>query len=133
MIAEARAAGLLVLVDAKRGDIDSTVAAYADAWLGEGSPLAGDAVTVHPYLVWCAGALVNWRPRRPRCHCCHSEFEHRRAGVAGSDDGGGASVEDMLLAEIAAWNNTPGYRGDGRGVHRGDTSPSASHCPSWEG
>ena len=50
VIAEARAAGALVLVDAKRGDIGSTAAAYADAYLDPASPLAGDAVTASPYL-----------------------------------------------------------------------------------
>jgi orotidine-5'-phosphate decarboxylase len=39
-----------VIVDAKRGDVDSTMAAYAAAYLGEGSPLAGDAVTLSPFL-----------------------------------------------------------------------------------
>lgn len=48
-IAALRAAGTLVLADAKRGDIGSTMAAYARAWLGDG-PLASDAVTVSPYL-----------------------------------------------------------------------------------
>ncbi|MGP5194835.1 orotidine-5'-phosphate decarboxylase [Arthrobacter rhombi] len=43
-------AGLLTLADAKRGDIGSTMAAYADAWLRDGSPLAADAVTLSPYL-----------------------------------------------------------------------------------
>ncbi|MDQ4501129.1 orotidine-5'-phosphate decarboxylase [Sinomonas sp. ASV322] len=43
-------AGVLSIADAKRGDIGSTMAAYADAWLGEGSPLAADAVTLSPYL-----------------------------------------------------------------------------------
>lgn len=41
----ARAAGLLVIGDVKRGDIGSTASAYAEAHL----PLA-DAVTVNPYL-----------------------------------------------------------------------------------
>ena len=50
LIAEATAAGLIVIADAKRGDIDSTAEAYADAWLGDASPLAADAVTAHPYL-----------------------------------------------------------------------------------
>ncbi|GAA1997644.1 orotidine-5'-phosphate decarboxylase [Nakamurella flavida] len=50
VIADAQQAGALVLVDAKRGDIGSTMAAYADAYLGDGSPLAGDAVTVSPFL-----------------------------------------------------------------------------------
>ena len=44
-----RDAGVLVLADAKRGDIGSTMAAYADAWAGD-SPLAADAVTASPYL-----------------------------------------------------------------------------------
>lgn len=42
-------AGVLVLADAKRGDIGSTMAAYAQAWAGDG-PLAADAVTASPYL-----------------------------------------------------------------------------------
>ena len=42
-------AGVLVLADAKRGDIGSTMAAYAEAWVGQG-PLAADAVTASPYL-----------------------------------------------------------------------------------
>lgn len=45
-----RQKGALVLADAKRGDIGSTMAGYADAWLGEGSPLEADAVTLSPYL-----------------------------------------------------------------------------------
>ena len=48
-IAALRDAGVLVLADAKRGDIGSTMAAYADAWAGD-SPLAADAVTASPYL-----------------------------------------------------------------------------------
>lgn len=50
VIAAARAAGLLVIADAKRGDIGSTMAGYASAWLEEGSPLESDAVTISPYL-----------------------------------------------------------------------------------
>ncbi|MDR0991141.1 MAG: orotidine-5'-phosphate decarboxylase [Propionibacteriaceae bacterium] len=49
VIGEAQAAGALVIVDAKRGDIGSTMTAYARAYLGDG-PLAGDAVTLSPYL-----------------------------------------------------------------------------------
>jgi len=50
VIAESRAAGALVLLDVKRGDIGSTSQAYADAYLDPASPLASDAVTVSPYL-----------------------------------------------------------------------------------
>lgn len=48
-IAGLREAGVLVLADAKRGDIGSTMSAYAAAWVAD-SPLAADAVTVSPYL-----------------------------------------------------------------------------------
>jgi orotidine-5'-phosphate decarboxylase len=48
-IAALQANGVLVLADAKRGDIGSTMAAYAAAWAGD-SPLATDAVTASPYL-----------------------------------------------------------------------------------
>jgi orotidine-5'-phosphate decarboxylase len=50
VIADARAAGALVITDAKRGDIGSTTAAYAQAYLHPDSPLAADAVTISPYL-----------------------------------------------------------------------------------
>lgn len=49
-VAEARERGALVLMDAKRGDIGSTMAAYADTFLGKDSPLFSDALTVSPYL-----------------------------------------------------------------------------------
>lgn len=44
----AKAKGLLVIVDAKRGDIGSTAQAYAHAYLGENRPY--DALTVNPYM-----------------------------------------------------------------------------------
>lgn len=50
VLREARDAGLLVIADAKRGDIGTTMDAYAEAWLTPGSPLEADAVTVNPYL-----------------------------------------------------------------------------------
>lgn len=50
LLARAADAGVVTIADAKRGDIGSTMQAYAEAWLGEGSPLAADAVTLSPYL-----------------------------------------------------------------------------------
>ncbi|MCB5282542.1 orotidine-5'-phosphate decarboxylase [Arthrobacter sp. AL08] len=49
-LAAAAQAGVLTIADAKRGDIGSTMAAYADAWLRDGSALAADSVTLSPYL-----------------------------------------------------------------------------------
>ncbi len=106
LIAAAQAAGLVVIADAKRGDIDSTADAYAEAWLGASSPLAADAVTAHPYLGLGAlmplirlasangrGVLVVARSSNP---------EGRMLQTARTAEG--ATVEDMLLADIAALN-----------------------------
>jgi orotidine-5'-phosphate decarboxylase len=109
LIAAAGAAGLIVIADAKRGDIDSTAAAYADAWLGDASPLAVDALTVHPYLGLGAltplvrlgsangrGVIVVARSSNP---------EGRVLQQAVTPEGSG--VEDMLLAGIAELNGSP--------------------------
>jgi orotidine-5'-phosphate decarboxylase len=108
LLVDAREARLLVLADAKRGDIDTTAAAYADAWLADGSPLAADAVTVHPYLGLAAlsplvemgaatgrGVIVVTRSSNP-------EGRSLQEAVTRS----GVSVEESLLAEIAAWNGS---------------------------
>lgn len=50
VLAAAREAGTLSVLDVKRGDIGSTMAGYADAYLRDGAPLAADAVTLSPYL-----------------------------------------------------------------------------------
>lgn len=46
----ARSQGLLVIADAKRGDIGTTMQAYLEAWFGEKSGLYADALTTSPYL-----------------------------------------------------------------------------------
>jgi orotidine-5'-phosphate decarboxylase len=58
VVADAKSKGLLVISDAKRGDIGSTAAAYADYHIGLGAKrpmptlpnLGADAVTVNAYL-----------------------------------------------------------------------------------
>jgi orotidine-5'-phosphate decarboxylase len=50
VLADARSAQLLTLLDVKRGDIGSTMSAYARAYLADDSPLAADAITLSPYL-----------------------------------------------------------------------------------
>ncbi len=59
VIREAGDASLLVVADAKRGDIGSSVEGYAQAWLTDRSPLAVDALTANPFLgVGALGPLV---------------------------------------------------------------------------
>jgi orotidine-5'-phosphate decarboxylase len=109
LLMEAREAGLLVIADAKRGDIDTTAAAYADAWLGEGSDLAADAVTVHPYLGLAALApLITLAGRNGRgvivvTRSSNPEGRPIQEAITPS----GVSVEELLLAEISAWNHSP--------------------------
>lgn len=50
LVTRARESGLLVLLDAKRGDIGSTARAYAQSYLLPSSPCRVDALTVNPYL-----------------------------------------------------------------------------------
>ena len=49
VIGRARSQGMIVIADAKRGDVGSTVAAYADAWLRPGSDFESDAMTAVAY------------------------------------------------------------------------------------
>lgn len=50
VLAAVRGEATQVVLDAKRGDIGSTMAGYGDAYLGPRAPLACDALTVSPYL-----------------------------------------------------------------------------------
>jgi orotidine-5'-phosphate decarboxylase len=49
-LTDIKAVGALGILDVKRGDIGSTMDAYAAAYLSDGSPLAADAITLSPYL-----------------------------------------------------------------------------------
>jgi orotidine-5'-phosphate decarboxylase len=110
LVANARQAGLVVIADAKRGDIDSTAAAYADAWLGDRSPLAADAVTLHPYLG--LGALAPCiemaaRTGRGVLIVTRSSNPEGRA-LQEATTSNGQSVEDRMLSDIAEWNGRDG-------------------------
>src|SRR4030095_3254844 len=50
VLGDLREAGTLTLLDVKRGDIGSTMQAYADAYLGKDSDLRADAATGRPFL-----------------------------------------------------------------------------------
>ena len=50
LLADAKTRDLVVIADAKRGDIGSTMSGYATAWLSREAAFACDALTVSPYL-----------------------------------------------------------------------------------
>jgi orotidine-5'-phosphate decarboxylase len=105
---DARAAGLLVILDIKRGDVGSTNDAYAEAYLGKGAPLAADAITVHPYLG--TGAMATYVSRAHESGSCvlvvtRSSNPEGRVIQAAEVPGTGQTVEAQLLGEIAALNS----------------------------
>ncbi|WP_182354719.1 orotidine-5'-phosphate decarboxylase [Flaviflexus huanghaiensis] len=111
LIGTFRDAGTLVVADAKRGDIGSTMEGYAQAWLGQG-PLGSDAVTLSPYLG--VGALA---PAFERA------AENNRGvfvlAVTSNPDGasiqgaGTPPVAQRIIDELAEWNERlwPGRAG----------------------
>jgi len=105
LIGDARSAGLLVIVDAKRGDVASNDA-YAEAYLGVDAPLAADALTVHPYLG--LAAMTSFVTRAHEAGSCllvvtrSSNPEGR--SIQSATTVTGRSVEAELLGDIAALN-----------------------------
>jgi orotidine-5'-phosphate decarboxylase len=108
LVADARAAGLLVILDVKRGDVGTTNDAYAEAFLGAGAPLEADAVTVHPYLG--LGAMNAFVSRAQNAGACllvvtrSSNPEGRAVQAARGADG--RLVEETLLRDIGKLNAT---------------------------
>jgi orotidine-5'-phosphate decarboxylase len=102
LIAEARSAGLLVVLDVKRGDVSSTNDAYAEAFLGPGAPLEADAVTVHPYLGLAAmGAFVSRAHQAGSCLLVVTRSSNPEGRAVQSALGeGGRQVDEGLLGEI---------------------------------
>jgi orotidine-5'-phosphate decarboxylase len=113
VIAEAHDADLLVIADAKRGDVATTNEGYASAWLDDRSPLCVDAVTVHPYLG--LGALAPFFERAEASGrgvlvlAATSNPESRVVQSARTPEN--ERVEDAILLGVAELNQ----RDDGRG------------------
>jgi orotidine-5'-phosphate decarboxylase len=121
-VAACRDSGALVLLDVKRGDIGSTMAAYADAYLKPGAPLAADAITLSPYLglgslqpafdlvdAAGAGAFVLAATSNPE----GPEVQHARTR-------GGSTVAQTIIDGVGARNRGAGPLGD-LGVVAGST------------
>jgi len=107
IIAEAQERRLLVIADAKRGDIGSTTDAYAQAWLGANAPLRVDAITVNPYL-----GLGSLKPllRHAASSGAYVFVVVRSSNPEGSSIQlqGNPPVWKRLIGEIAAWSDKNG-------------------------
>jgi orotidine-5'-phosphate decarboxylase len=107
-VARARAAGALVLLDAKRGDIGSTMDAYADV-LRPDHPLAADALTVSPYLG--PGSLqpaVDTARQHGGGLFVLARTSNPDAGALQHAVVDGRSVAQVVVDTVRGWN-TPGW------------------------
>ena len=141
VLRESREAGVLSIADAKRGDIGSTMAAYASAWLSDDSPLAADAVTLSPYL-----GFESLRPaldlaRRTGRGTFVLALTSNPEGASVQHVGGTASVAGSVLAALARENAVssqpaaaapfqPGAASSSPDVGAAASSPEGSTAPS---
>ncbi|MDO4919441.1 orotidine-5'-phosphate decarboxylase [Kocuria sp.] len=134
VLREAAAAGVLSIADAKRGDIGSTMAAYAAAWLSDDSPLAADAVTLSPYL-----GVESLRPALDLARSTGRgtfvlALTSNPEGASVQHAGGPDSVAGTVLAAVARENaERRGATADpGTGPARG-TDPGRDHGDARRG
>jgi orotidine-5'-phosphate decarboxylase len=89
-LAAARAAGLITILDCKRGDVGHTMRAYCDAYLAPGAPLEADAVTLSPYLG--SGGLAAF-------NVCAGEYGKGYFVVVKSSNPSTADVQDVRMED----------------------------------
>jgi orotidine-5'-phosphate decarboxylase len=91
VMGRARSLGILVLLDAKRGDIGSTAEGYARAYLDPNAPLRADALTVNPYL-----GVSTLEPYLQRCQA------HERGVfvLVKTSNPGSADIQDLNVGGL---------------------------------
>lgn len=106
VLADARAAGVLVVGDVKRGDIGSTFAAYAEAWLAPGSPLEVDAMTVAPYMGFetLSGAFPYVRGHGKGLFVLAATSNPEARPVQTAVRGDGQTLAASMVAAANEWN-----------------------------
>ena len=107
LFARAAADGVLIVADAKRGDIGSTMKAYADAWLGSSSPLGTDSVTLSPYL--------GFESLRPALDLA-DENDRGTFVLALTSNPEGKSVQHVGASESGHSGEAEGYSGEAGGA-----------------
>ena len=129
VLAAVRAAGALILLDVKRGDIGSTMAGYAGAYLDPASPLAADAMTASPYLGF--GSLRPAARRRVRARArgvrAGADLQPGGAAVQRAVTPDGRTVAQTVLDQVAAANAAEGRPLGSVGVVVGATVGAHGH------
>jgi orotidine-5'-phosphate decarboxylase len=116
LMGEARAAGLVVIADAKRGDVGSTVKAYADAWLAPGSDFESDAMTAVCYQgvgsiePMCEAALTHGRGLFALVNTSNPDGWDIQAARTDTQTTVAQHILDGLVARQAL-SGTPGWMG----------------------
>ncbi|MGI5483853.1 orotidine-5'-phosphate decarboxylase [Streptomyces lavendofoliae] len=108
-VADLRDAGALVVMDAKRGDIGSTMSAYAETFLREDAPLFADALTVSPYLGYGSLKPAVDLARESGCGLFVLALTSNPEGAevqraVRAEDPAGRTVAATVLAHLAADN-----------------------------
>jgi orotidine-5'-phosphate decarboxylase len=100
----ARGRGLIVIADAKRGDIGTTSAAYAEAFLGDGD-FASDAITINPYLG--ADAIMPFvnRIRAGRGVLVLVKNSNPSSGEFQDLEASGAPLWEAVAARVRGWGD----------------------------
>lgn len=106
LIADARSSALLIIVDAKRGDVGTTNDAYAEAYLGPNAPLEADALTVHPYLgLEAMGGFISRAHESGSCLLVVTRSTNADGRMIQAATGStGQSVEEELIEAIGLLN-----------------------------
>ena len=109
LLADVAGAGALSLLDVKRGDIGSTMDAYAAAYLTDGSSLAADAVTLNPYLGFAslAGAIDLAGAHGRGVYVLALTSNPEGPQVQHARTGDGRLVGQVIIDEAAAQNRGP--------------------------
>ena len=106
VMSDARDAHVMIIADAKRGDVASTNVGYAQAWLDDASLLRSDAVTVSPYLgIDSLAPLLDQAQSSQRgvfVLAATSNAEGRI--IQGAHTRDNESVEDFVLGAVRARN-----------------------------
>ena len=105
LLQDASKRGFLVIADAKRGDIGSTMEAYGQAWLAKSAPFICDALTVNPYLgVGALSPAVAFASERGKGLFVLSATSNPDGMKLQSSTSAGQTVANQVAEEVAKLN-----------------------------
>ena len=110
VLAAAREAGLLVIADAKRGDVGSTVDAYGEAWLTPGGSLEADAMTAVAYQGFGSldGVLARAEAADKGVFVLAATSNPESAQIQAQRDAAGQTIAASIVRQAAERSGTVG-------------------------